>query len=87
MGKATELADKLMAVFETKSGLPLPVINLAKKKGYHTDDFPGLSSIAEIATLQLEFRYLSHLTGDDRYWKAVVKVFSFSLLDLYNFTD
>ncbi|KAF8971818.1 glycoside hydrolase family 47 protein [Flammula alnicola] len=72
--KATELADRMMPVFDTATGIPLPVINLAQQKGYHTEDFPGLSSVAEIGTLQLEFRYLSYLTGNDEYWKAVVKV-------------
>jgi hypothetical protein len=64
----------MMPAFETDLGIPLPVINLAQQKGYHTDDFPGLTSIAEIGTLQLEFRYLSYLTGNEDYWKAVVKV-------------
>ncbi|KAF8195091.1 glycoside hydrolase [Pholiota molesta] len=72
--KAIDLADRMMPAFETDLGIPLPVINLAQQKGYHTDDFPGLTSIAEIGTLQLEFRYLSYLTGNEDYWKAVVKV-------------
>ncbi|KJA19241.1 glycoside hydrolase family 47 protein [Hypholoma sublateritium FD-334 SS-4] len=72
--KAIDLADRMMPVFDTQAGIPLPVVNLAQRKGYQTRDFPGLTSIAEIATLQLEFRYLSHLTGNDDYWKAVTKV-------------
>lgn len=66
-----------MPVFDTHVGIPLPVVNLAQRKGYQTRDFPGLTSIAEIATLQLEFRYLSHLTGNDDYWRAVTKVWIF----------
>ncbi|KDR85933.1 hypothetical protein GALMADRAFT_235110 [Galerina marginata CBS 339.88] len=72
--EATELADRMLPAFDTPSGLPLPVINLAERKGYHTKDFPDLSSIAEVATLQLEFRYLSQLTGREEYWCAVEKV-------------
>jgi len=64
----------MLPVFETNVGLPLPVINLGQRKGYHTKDFPGLSSIAEVGTLQLEFKYLSHLTGNDEYWRAVERV-------------
>ena len=64
----------MMPVFNTDSGLPLPSVNLAQRKGYHTTDFPGWASIAEVATLQLEFKYLSHLTGDDKYWDAVEQV-------------
>lgn len=68
----------MMPVFNTPVGIPLPAVNLAQRKGYQTEDFPGLTSIAEIATLQLEFRYLSHLTGDNNYWKAVDKVRPFA---------
>ena len=82
--KATELADRMLHAFDTPSGLPLPVINLALRKGLYTTNFPGLSSIAEVATLQLEFRYLSHLTDDDKYWRAVEKVRSLTTLS-YSF--
>jgi hypothetical protein len=72
--KAIDLADRMLPAFETPSGLPFPVVNLGKREGHHTKDFPGLSSIAEVATLQLEFRYLSHLTDDEKYWRAAEKV-------------
>ncbi|EDR15965.1 glycoside hydrolase family 47 protein, partial [Laccaria bicolor S238N-H82] len=72
--KAVELADRILPVFDTPSGLPLPVINLATMEPSHMDDFPGLVSVAEAGTLQLEFRYLSHLTGNDVYWRKVEKV-------------
>ena len=44
----------------------------------HTDDLPGLVSVAEAGTLQLEFKYLSYLTGNDVYWRNVEKVRWFS---------
>ncbi|KIK02208.1 glycoside hydrolase family 47 protein [Laccaria amethystina LaAM-08-1] len=71
--KAVELADRILPVFDTSSGLPLPVINLATMEPGHTDDFPDLVSVAEAGTLQLEFRYLSHSTGNDVYWRKVEK--------------
>ncbi|KAH9486193.1 Mannosyl-oligosaccharide 1,2-alpha-mannosidase [Psilocybe cubensis] len=74
LNKATELADRMLPVFDTPSGVPLPVINLAQRKGYQTEDFPGVTSIAEIGTLQLEFRYLSQLTRDAKYWQTVENV-------------
>lgn len=64
----------MLPAFDTLSGVPLPVINLAQRKGYQTEDFPGVTSIAEIGTLQLEFRYLSQLTRDGKYWQAVENV-------------
>lgn len=72
--KAVDLADRILPVFDTPSGLPLPVVNLGEKKGYHTTDYPGLVSIAEIGTLQLEFRYLSEVTGNSIYWEKAEKV-------------
>ena len=72
--KAIDLADRMLPVFETPSGLPFPIINLGRREGYYGKDFSGLTSAAEVATLQLEFRYLSHLTGNEKYWRAVEQV-------------
>ncbi|KAF9535618.1 glycoside hydrolase family 47 protein [Crepidotus variabilis] len=72
--KAIDLADRIMPVFETASGLPFPAVNLAERRGYHSIDFPGLSSVAEAGTLQLEFRYLSYLTENEVYWRAAENV-------------
>jgi hypothetical protein len=33
-----------------------------------------MASLAEAGTLQLEFKYLSHLTGDYTYWDKVERV-------------
>lgn len=64
----------MLPAFDTPSGVPLPVINLSERKGYRTTDFPDVTSIAEMGTLQLEFRYLSQLTRDSKYWRAVENV-------------
>ena len=60
-----------MPAFNTPSGLPTAMVNLHLRKGVDDPDNPGLVSTAEAATLQLEFRYLSFLTDNDRYWEAV----------------
>ncbi|KAG6860344.1 hypothetical protein C0995_012457 [Termitomyces sp. Mi166 len=72
--KAVELADRILPAFETPIGLPLPMVNLGKRKGVFDKDLRGLVSTAEVATLQLEFRYLSHLTENDVYWRRVENV-------------
>lgn len=72
--KAVELADRILPVFETPSGLPLSMVNLANRKGFPNSDQPTLVSTAEAATLQLEFRYLSFLTDNDVYWKKAETV-------------
>ena len=74
LDKAVELADRIMPAFNTPSGLPLSLINLAKREGVASPDDQGLVSTAEVATLQLEFRYLSYLTENDEYWDAVEQV-------------
>ncbi|KAF8910215.1 mannosyl-oligosaccharide 1,2-alpha-mannosidase [Gymnopilus junonius] len=60
LDKAIDLADRMLPAFDTP--------------GYQATDFPYLVSIAEVATLQLEFRYLSYLTGNEAYWRAVENV-------------
>ena len=50
------------------------MINLAKREGVMNSDSPELVSTAEAATLQLELRYLSWLTGNEEYWEKAEKV-------------
>ncbi|KAI0830846.1 glycoside hydrolase [Trametes gibbosa] len=72
--KAKDLADRMMPAFDTPSGLPLSYVNLAARAGSKTADNNGLVSTAEVSTLQLEFRYLSYLTGNEAYWDVAEKV-------------
>ncbi|KAG0038695.1 mannosyl-oligosaccharide alpha-1,2-mannosidase [Podila clonocystis] len=71
--KAVDLADRLMGAFDTKSGIPYASVHLGKSHGV-PGHVGGLSSTSEVSTLQLEFKYLSFLTGDDKYWKVAEKV-------------
>ncbi|KIM27368.1 glycoside hydrolase family 47 protein [Serendipita vermifera MAFF 305830] len=61
LSKAVDLAERLGHAFNTRSGLPLSNINLKTRKGIKSDVEGGLVSTAEVGTLQLEFRYLTHL--------------------------
>ncbi|KAH7924484.1 glycoside hydrolase [Leucogyrophana mollusca] len=72
--KAQELADRILPTFETDSGLPLSLVNLGLKEGVPDMDNNGMVSTAEVATLQLEFRYLAHLTDEDIYWEKAERV-------------
>lgn len=69
--RAADLANNMLGMFDTPSGLPHSEINLKSGKG---TSFQNQLSTAEVATLQLEFKYLSKLTGEDLYWKKVEKV-------------
>lgn len=86
LSKAIDLADRLLGAFDSPSGIPYASVHLGKKVGIPSHDVTtsgggtvegitgGSSSLAEAATLQLEMKYLSHLTGDDRYWRAAERV-------------
>lgn len=72
--KAKDLADRLVAAFDTESGVPFASVNLGKFKGIPSHADGGASSTAETTTLQLEFKYLAKLTGEKMYWDRVEKV-------------
>lgn len=76
--RAVDLADRILPAFDTPSGLPLSMINLAQRQGISDKGNNGLVSTAEISTLQLEFKYLSYLTDNDEYWMKAEKVPSIS---------
>ncbi|ORX38652.1 putative endoplasmic reticulum mannosyl-oligosaccharide 1,2-alpha-mannosidase [Kockovaella imperatae] len=71
---AVDLADRLLGAFESPTGIPWSNINLARRKGIPSGDFQGAASLSEAGTLQLELKYLSHLTGDNIYWKKAERV-------------
>ncbi|XP_065197853.1 endoplasmic reticulum mannosyl-oligosaccharide 1,2-alpha-mannosidase-like [Sycon ciliatum] len=67
--KAKDLGDRLLSAFGTSSGIPYSDINLHTHRA-HGPKWSPESSTAEVTTLQLEFRYLTHLTGDKKYQQA-----------------
>lgn len=72
--KAVHLGNKLVSAFDTPSGIPVMELNLQKEKPGRQGYPPLGASTAEIATLQLEFKYLSNLTGEAYFWDAAEKV-------------
>ncbi|KAK5626091.1 hypothetical protein RRF57_001806 [Xylaria bambusicola] len=69
LAKAVELADRLLPAYESRSGIPYASVHLSKSQGIPSHVDGGSSSTAEATTLQLEMKYLSHLTGNDTYWR------------------
>eukprot|EP00842_Homolaphlyctis_polyrhiza_P001325 jgi/Hompol1/2193/HPOL_005882-RA len=67
--KAILLGDKLLNVFNSQSGIPDQLIVLASGQTYH-----GAVSLATAGTLQLEFQYLSDVSGDPKYADAALHV-------------
>lgn len=74
LDKAADLGNALMGGFKSKTGIPYSSVNLLNGEGIKNHVDNGASSTAEVATLQLEFRYLAKLTGEELYWQAAEKV-------------
>ncbi|KAJ7447544.1 glycoside hydrolase family 47 protein [Mycena galericulata] len=74
LDRATDLAERMLPVFDTPSGLPFSLVNLAKRTGVADPDTRGLVSTAEASTLQLEFRYLGYLTDNLDFWDKAENV-------------
>ncbi|KAJ3221788.1 hypothetical protein HDU81_010332 [Chytriomyces hyalinus] len=71
--QAVRVADKFMPAFtSSQSGIPYNSVNLKDGKATSSDAF--FSSTSEATTVQLELKFLSHLTGDPKYWNAAQKV-------------
>lgn len=74
LNKAVDLGDRIIGAFDSPSGIPYASVNLATGQGKVSHADSGASSTAEVATLQLEFKYLAKLTGEDLYWKKAERV-------------
>ncbi|KAL4781237.1 glycoside hydrolase [Aspergillus varians] len=72
--KAVDLADRLLGAYESKSGIPYASVNLGTRQGLLSHADGGASSTAEATTIQLEMKYLAHLTGNKNYWQKAEKV-------------
>lgn len=72
LSKAVELADKLLIAFDTPSHIPLSSINLKETRAIPAP-YSGAST-AEATSLQMEFKYLTYLTKDPKYWNAAQSV-------------
>ncbi|PON44261.1 Glycoside hydrolase [Trema orientale] len=70
---AKNLADRLLSAF-TSSPTSIPFSDVVLHDSSAHPAPGGLSSTSEVSTLQLEFNYLSTLSGDPKYSIAAMKV-------------
>jgi len=66
--KADDLGQRLIKAFENPNGIPFGEVELfegghASNTGWHANK----AVLSEIGTLQIEFRYLAHVTGKEEY--------------------
>ncbi|XP_059665383.1 mannosyl-oligosaccharide 1,2-alpha-mannosidase MNS3 [Cornus florida] len=70
---ARNLADRLLTAFTSSpTAIPFSDVVLRDRSAHPAPG--GLSSTSEVSTLQLEFNYLSSLTGDPKYSSESMKV-------------
>lgn len=73
---AIDLADRLYTAFsDSPTAIPYSDVVLSARTAHPAYNDGGASSTAEVATLQMEFWYLSQLSGDPKYGEAAMKVF------------
>jgi hypothetical protein len=70
---ARNLADRLLSAF-TSSPTPIPFSDVVLRDSSANPAPGGLSSTSEVSTLQLEFNYLSAISGDPKYGMEAMKV-------------
>ncbi|KAF7732164.1 mannosyl-oligosaccharide alpha-1,2-mannosidase [Apophysomyces ossiformis] len=69
--KAQDLGNRLLGAFDSESGVPYPMVTLSTGMAFKRET---VSSTAETTTVQLEFKYLSQITGDPKYKNAAMRV-------------
>ncbi|KAB2093859.1 hypothetical protein ES319_A02G121000v1 [Gossypium barbadense] len=69
--KARDIADRLLPAWDTPSGIPYNIINLARGNAHNPGWTGGDSILADSGTEQLEFIALSQRTGDPKYQEKV----------------
>lgn len=70
---AKDLADRLLSAFSS-SPTPVPFSDVILRDSTAHPAPGGMSSTAEVASVQLEFNYLSELSGDPKYSTEAMKV-------------
>ncbi|KAF1001693.1 mannosyl-oligosaccharide 1,2-alpha-mannosidase MNS1-like [Apium graveolens] len=74
LGKATDIANRLLPAWNTSTGIPFNIINLAHGNAHNPSWTRGDSILADSGTEQLEFIALSQRTGDPKYQEKAENV-------------
>ncbi|TRY57658.1 hypothetical protein DNTS_025898 [Danionella cerebrum] len=73
LDKAKDIGSRLMPAFKTPSKIPYSDVNIGKGTA-HPPRWTTDSTVAEVTSIQLEFRELSRLTEDPQFKNAVEEV-------------
>jgi endoplasmic reticulum Man9GlcNAc2 1,2-alpha-mannosidase len=63
-----------LIAFDTPTKIPVASVNFFRNTPVSPMYDGGASSTAEFGTLQLEFKYLSHVTKNPKYWNKIQDV-------------
>ncbi|OAL52242.1 alpha-mannosidase IC [Pyrenochaeta sp. DS3sAY3a] len=74
LDKAMELGDMIYASFDTPNRMPITRWNPMKAANHIPQEAAQQGILAELASFSLEFTRASQLTGDMKYYDAVVRV-------------
>lgn len=70
--KALDIGKRLLPAYDTPTGVPKAVINLHTGASHNWGwASGGCSILSEFGSMQLEWNYLSLITGDDRFAQKV----------------
>ena len=75
LSKADELGSRLIKTFDSPSGLPYAQTTLNTGRSFNVASLQGNVLLAEIGSIQLEFRYLAKAVNKQIYAKKANKVF------------
>nr|XP_020454879.1 endoplasmic reticulum mannosyl-oligosaccharide 1,2-alpha-mannosidase-like [Monopterus albus]XP_020454880.1 endoplasmic reticulum mannosyl-oligosaccharide 1,2-alpha-mannosidase-like [Monopterus albus]XP_020454881.1 endoplasmic reticulum mannosyl-oligosaccharide 1,2-alpha-mannosidase-like [Monopterus albus] len=73
LDKAKDIGSRLMPAFNTPSKIPFSDVNIGKGTA-HSPRWTSDSTVAEVTSIQLEFRELSRLTQEPQYEAVVAEV-------------
>ena len=73
--KADDLGSRLVKAYDTPSGLPHGQVNLGSGRSNNFSWNSNKFILAEVATQQVEYRYLARITGKTEYAKKSERVF------------
>ncbi|KAJ8599018.1 hypothetical protein CTAYLR_007691 [Chrysophaeum taylorii] len=75
LDKADDLGRRLAGAFDTPSGVPRGSLDLREGRGRDVAWTSGNAVLAELGSLQIEFRYLAAKTGNPEYARKANRVF------------
>ncbi|CAK7269486.1 hypothetical protein SEPCBS119000_003593 [Sporothrix epigloea] len=72
--KAVQLAEILMAVFDTPNRMPILYYSWKPTSDSHPKTASSSVSVAELGSMSMEFTRLAQLTGQNKYYDAIARI-------------